>query len=286
MAKGETRPYPDGPVPGRRRMRPAVALVGGASLSAAILVGLPVCPAGPARAQVVPEGEAGTDRGAVGRGEGARRSSAEHLRQGRHYLQLGRTELALRELEAGRSAPGGDGNAELHLQLFQLYLERLDLQQAFASARAARLAARNERQLEEAERLLDELGRHYSSVVVRSGNAEITRLQGFQIEANQDEGPVSLQKKQVLAHLQARLKERPLPLPATIYLPFGFYLIEGTPVQVIRGEEAEVVLRFAQAVARPGRAEQEQAASRRWWLLGGGAAALLLGALLLLVAGS
>jgi len=216
---------------------------------------------------------------------GEPRTAADHLAQAQLYLDRGREDLALAELTAGRRAPGGQQLYPLRYLLARLYSQRLQLEEAFPEARAAVSLARTPAETAQAEELVAQLASRYSGVRIRSANPAIERLSSLQIEEPPGGGGlVGLEKKQLLAALARRLAAQPLPLPTTIYLPHGFYLIDGTPVEVRRGEEAEVRLLFAGPDREPRTAPSghaDQALLRKAGLVAGGA--LLVGLLLLLL---
>lgn len=219
------------------------------------------------------------------RAEAVERTSQGHLTQAQHYLQHGRKDLALAELEAGQRAPGGEDHYELHLELARMYHAAGRPAQAMPTAERAVSLARLPAERKEAQALVRGLLQRYSPVVIRSASPDLRELKVLEIDPAPGGGAVvGMEKKKVLDALAERLKAAPLPLPATLYLPFGYYVVEDTPVEVRRGERTEVTLRSAARVAVVSTKMTEE--QRSTWLLGGLAAGglLLLSVILMLVA--
>ncbi len=216
--------------------------------------------------------------GSVTEAAAVERTSQGHLTQAQHYMQHGRRDLALTELEAGLSASGGDSHYELHFELARMYHAAGRPARAVPTAKRAVTLARMPSEHREAKALLGSLLRRFSPVLIRSASPDLRELKVLEIDPAPGGGSVvSAEKKKVLDALAQRLRTGPLPLPVTLYLPFGYYVVEDTPIEVRRGERAEVTLRSAARVAaaakRTAEMDEEQ---RSTWLLGGLAAGGLL----------
>ena len=182
-------------------------------------------------------------RAAAQAGPTQERSFAELSRQGQHYLRLERYEAAMEVLERARALPEGRQDFMTHHSLARAYYELLHLEKAFPVAREALLVAgSNKDHQQQAERLLGSLNERFAGVTFRRAPEQRGPLVEGVIHLKDRGGLINPKKKKLFHRIAQRLRDNPVRLPVTVYLPFGSYTGNGTPFDVAPGETAEVEL--------------------------------------------
>jgi len=168
-----------------------------------------------------------------------------HLQQARLFAKKKWYDDARAELESALTLPGGSEHYDVHRLAHDVAWELLDIPWARAMAEgAARLAPDEPRRLE-AQVLADSYATRFGLVIIDGPHDGMSSR--LQLELTSVLFDAEL--KRFVSRMGLRVREKH-PLPLTIGLPVGSYLINGASVQVLGGEEARLSLPMNQLGAR------------------------------------
>lgn len=202
----------------------------------------------------------------------------QYTEQGIHYWRKRKLEPARRALEQARSLPGGDSDFDTLFNLAHVYFALLQPEEAIPVAKRCTETTPAGPQLEQCRSLLKSLMEGFGEVrfVPIPAQQELT---SGEIRLKSRSELINPKKKEIFEGIAERLAAGPVPLPHTLFLPYGTYLANDTAFVVERGNEpSEVQLFFAPAIPPLAAVPDEPAkpSLSPWWYVG--AAALVVGA--------
>ena len=168
-----------------------------------------------------------------------------HLRQARLFAKKKWYDDARAELEAALALPGGSEHYELHRLAHDVAWELLDVPWASEMAEGAARLATDERARQEAQALADSYSSRFGLVTIEGPHQGMSSR--LQLELTSVLFDAEL--KRFVSRMGLAVREK-RPLPLTIGLPVGSYLVNGASVQVIGGEETRLSLPMNQLGAR------------------------------------
>ena len=171
--------------------------------------------------------------------------AAYHLAQARQFVKNKWYADAANEIELGLGVAGGANDFELNWLGAQVYYELVRMERAANLAARAAVLSPNDTARERAQAFHDDLVAHWGEVTLRAPYAGMrTRLQ---VEART---PIlDPDQKRLLNKVALQLRAA-TPLPVTVSLPVGEFLVNGVPVVVQPGGTSTVALQMDQLGAR------------------------------------
>jgi len=162
--------------------------------------------------------------------------------QGLHYFNRKMYGPAIKTLEQAAATPRGKKDYRTQYTLARAYYEQLILEKAVPAALLAVELASTDANKEKAQAFLDGLTESFGAVTFQKDPEQKTELKETYIHLKDQGGLINEAKKKVFQSIQKRFLETKVPLPITLYLPFGRYTANGAPFETKKGETAEANL--------------------------------------------
>lgn len=194
----------------------------------------------------------------------------EQLReQGKLYYKRKLFKQAMSTLDAAAATPEGRNDFETALYRARVAYELLLLETAFEALDAAVTRAATETERADADELRREMNAQFGAVTIVPDEVGETNTRG-RIFFDSKTGIINKDKKQRFETIRERFRSTDVPLPRTVYLPYGEYTANNVPFSIVQGEPSPTVSIFLQV-----QKEDDDDDGALWWYLGG---AVLVGA--------